>query len=717
MALPRPLTMRFLLRFGILAGLVVCATESLLGIVAGNYVSAADLLIFLMIYALIGLLSTFCITGALSVLRRSMFPAIRPLTWSTLQLAVITFLFTFTPMCIIVNKRYLVGNIIHPTDLGVNGLVLLLFYLVPVVLHLRFLRGFRISILPGYFLLVQFISTVFVGMYQYRLTAVRGIYNDESHVFLHLTVMFVLFLAGIAAALVILKTGFFFPRISRVLKRPAISTFVLCGLVVGLEAISGAGFPARSPVSAAAAVREHDDTRPNIILIVLDTMRADYLSCYGYPRETSPHLDAFADEYLLFKHCFSNSNTSLTSHASLLSGMHVSTHGAHFPRNDMDDMTSVGMPLHNDVVTIAEVLQKARYTTGAVVSNPIYVTRAFGMHQGFEFWYNTSRLSYEPPFVTFLLQAHSGIPRWLRMPIYLRAEEINTVALDWLPAQRKAPFFLFLNYFDPHVPLCPPRPTYHQFAEGRTISAQHHLIGLDALALSRDYPVNLTPSEYNWLLSSYEGEIAYMDRQLGQLFRRLREEDLWDNSLIIVTGDHGEFFGEKGWLGHNVTLYNPVVHVPLLVKLPAGSGFSADPSQPVSIMDLYSTILEAADASAPVPGEGTSLFSSGDRRVLLEGYKMKHRDFQSLVRGSYKFTLERNHESGAETERRELFHLDDDPYEDRNLVSTYPAIADSMYAELTRLIGSIQRGNSTAGTPVLSPQERRTLRSLGYIDD
>ena len=301
------------------------------------------------------------------------------------------------------------------------------------------------------------------------------------------------------------------------------SAFALAGI-----AITGCGERTPPPPRAPA----------NVVLITLDTTRPDHLGVYGYERATSPTLDMLAAESQVFDNAYSTSSWTLPAHASLFTGMLPTSHGADKdPDGALVLSAAVETPEswkiyranapRDDVQTLAEVLKGAGYATGAVVGGP-WMKRVFGLGRGFD--------SYDDENVVADGRA---------------AGEVTERARTWLRAQ-KTPFFLFLNYFDPHTPYTAPTPYVKRV--------------LGAEPFSRD------ASQDQKALLLYDAEIRYTDDQIALLFLELRRLGLYDSSWIVVTADHGELFGEHDRHGHGVTLDQEVVRIPLIVKPPLGVG-------------------------------------------------------------------------------------------------------------------------------------------------
>ena len=336
---------------------------------------------------------------------------------------------------------------------------------------------------------------------------------------------------------------------------------------------------------------------PNVVLVVLDTVRADHLSAYGYYRRTSPNFDRLAAQGSLFLNAYAGSSWSLPSHASMFTGLLPHEHGAD------------PVPLAAHHTTLAERLAARGYATGSFVANTIWCTRAAGLAQGFarhedyfgNAWDGISRTVYAQKLLDAALRT-AGIHRSLTLK---RAEEVNARALSWLAARQGRPFFLFLNYFDAHEPVFPPAPYDGLFGSATRVNAR---LPIDA----KQSQQGITPSAAQAQVDAYDGAIAYMDAQLGVLWAELERRGLAQNTILIVTSDHGESLGEAGLYGHQSSLRREQLHVPLLVVYPEGVPAANTSSQPVTtaaiaptVMDLVSPLRQGVAAATPI-AEGIS---------------------------------------------------------------------------------------------------------------
>ena len=302
-----------------------------------------------------------------------------------------------------------------------------------------------------------------------------------------------------------------------------------------------------------------------VIFIVLDTLRADHLGFYGYERDTSPNLDAFARDSVAFKYAFTAAPWTPPSVVTMLTGLYASTHG-HTPPNSRKVAKRAMTRLSPDLVTLPRVFRRHGYRTAAVSSNP-WISPLFGFDQDFEIF-------------EYLHKLPAG-------DILAGAVKV----LDTL-TRGEQPFFLYLHFFDPHDPYAPPE------------------------AYSAMFPLTLQHSRYEYgrrmlpEIRRYDGEIRYLDDELGRLFAFLKQKGLYDEALIVIVGDHGEQFREHGMIHHGNALHNEEVHVPLFVRDPRSGRRSEVVEQVVSTVDLFPTVL--GQLGIPLPrdrGPGLSLFA------------------------------------------------------------------------------------------------------------
>jgi arylsulfatase A-like enzyme len=468
------------------------------------------------------------------------------------------------------------------------------------------------------------------------------------------------------------------------------------GLRVGLEAVAGAIalLVTAAPLSTAPLV---DDVvtavpppagTPDVILVSMDTTRADHLSTYGYGRETSPNLTAFAADALLFTQARSPAGWTLPGHASMLTGLYPARHGAMLAGTwlggqSIDGRRNVAHPLAPGRVTLAQALRDRGYRTAGFVANFSYLYRDYGIGRGFGFYDDAPGL---------LLRVHPPVIRLARLAApafcvkpYRTAREMNAAALGWLdraPAGR--PIFLFLNYMEPHQPYMAD-PPYDRWVQAQPRAAE---------LLQRDLYTHeiktWKPDELAFVTATYDGQVAAMDAGLGELLAALKARGRYENALVVVTADHGELLGEHGSVGHmGRMLYEPLVHVPMVVKFPGAEHARGRDDTPVQLVDVVPTALRAAGAppipdvqGEPLPAVHHAILAEeGINPYLASSYGAAYdRAVRVLYDGSYKLITTSRGD-------RMLFDLARDPGEDDNLVTREPERAEALARRLETAFG------------------------------
>ena len=338
---------------------------------------------------------------------------------------------------------------------------------------------------------------------------------------------------------------------------------------------------------------------PNVIVIVVDTLRADHLSSYGYKRDTSPFIDSLVHQGVMFNSAISASSWTQPSHASMLTGRYTYEHQAETK------------PLDNRFETIGEAMQIQGYRTGAFSANTEFFTRRQGFGRGF-LRFEDNNQSLVDDFLNSSLYGflfdYYGLRKALNyegVPTRKYAEDINHSVLNWVGKGNDKPFFVFINYFDVHDPYLPPQPYRSKF------SSIPNPGGLVNGFVDRYHP-ELTPEQLQSEIDAYDGAISYTDDQIKALFNELDQRGILDNTIVIITSDHGESLGEHGLLQHSASLYLQEIHVPLIVwgaGVPAGKQIDT----PVSTTALPSTILALVKAQDdPFPGPSLTELMNSD---------------------------------------------------------------------------------------------------------
>jgi len=468
--------------------------------------------------------------------------------------------------------------------------------------------------------------------------------------------------------------------------------------------------------------------KPNVIIVVLDTARADHMSLCGYKYPTTPNLVKLAAESRLFPHAESVDSWTLPAHASLFTGKYPREHGAH--DDTIHATSSEGIipwvrPLDESQTTMAELLAAKGYNTAAFAANYACLCRQFGLDQGFAYYHDTARFFVPSPALAPLIMRGADVAdRALGLNGKFveqswSAETVSRFAEQWVRANKNAPFFLFLNYMDAHGPYSPPPPYDH--IDGPGIAFDGRLSRHETWNPLRDNYIKkgagLTPETAKALSNQYDGELAYVDHWIGRLVESLKAQGVFDDALIIVTSDHGEHLGEHQLLSHGGDLYEGTLRIPILVKYPRGEHAGEVIATQASIIDIFATVFDAlrlpagdvparalGSAPRPVIGEApkkaTAVARYGDRF---------RRDLISAYDGPWKYIRSSNGQ-------RELYNLVDDPDELSNQLVASPAETARLDAAINDWIAKtpVAKEVPSAGGGAKGDVLRK-LKSLGYI--
>ncbi|MCP4661894.1 MAG: sulfatase-like hydrolase/transferase [bacterium] len=427
--------------------------------------------------------------------------------------------------------------------------------------------------------------------------------------------------------------------------------------------------------------------RPNVIIYMIDTLRRDHLGCYGYHRDTSPFIDRFAEDGVLFENAQAQTPWTRASVGSVLTGLWSQIHGA---LGDDD-------ALPEEVITLPERLREIGYHTAAVTANG-NVNRAAGFAQGFD------------DFI-YLENVRPG-------QILSRATDVNETVLEWLDAEtRRTPFFLWILTIDPHVPYDAPEPFHSQFSSAPRDPEFATGPRISELALQQE-PV---PREtIDRLIDLYDAEIAANDAGFGALVAALRQRGLYEESLIILLSDHGEEFDDHGGWMHGATLHAEMLNTPLIVKLPGGSG-PIRRREVAQHVDLVATILDVVGVPLPERTQGRSLTSllsapgnAGWSNRAVAHVNLRGRIATSLLDGNWKVIVD--HRGGVDSYPM-LFQHSIDGDEQHNLASERPDLARFL---ATMLRSEVRRAGdglpAAAVDPVGRQETREQLKALGYVE-
>lgn len=450
-------------------------------------------------------------------------------------------------------------------------------------------------------------------------------------------------------------------------------------------------------------------SQPNVVLIVLDTARADHFSHLGYPRNTSPYIDSLGTEGAVFEHAYAPACWTLPSHASLFTGLEPLEAGA----------TSERLFLSESNITIAEILSEAGYDTAAFVCNS-WVSKERGFAQGFEEFYEMWRSTY-----TKQVQAKVS-----------KNEVATTEKIkNWLGdrAQKNEPFFAFVNLNCVHLPYRPPEPYLSDFLSSdydkaditrisNIMSMWKHLAG----------EMVLTEHDYAIMRDLYDGEIAFADHCVKQMIERLRSLKLLDDTIVIITSDHGESLGEHGRIDHTLNMYETTLHVPLVIRYPKHFQAGRRVKKLVSLVDITPTLIDlcGAEYQLNTKGEIRSLhredmvnrpFVVATNERPLTGIAVMEKNFPDFDISTIDYRL------GAIRAKDykflsniggsvELYDMNMDPHETNDISNTKPDIKNKLHHLLNSWRENLVSADDSSIFESQDQESLELLRSLGYIE-
>jgi len=394
----------------------------------------------------------------------------------------------------------------------------------------------------------------------------------------------------------------------------------------------------------------------NVVIVTIDTLRADHLGCYGYKHIRTPNIDALAADGVRFERAYTPVPVTLPAHTAIFTGSYPMLSGIHdFSANKLNPQQP----------TLASALKEHAYSTAAIIGSAVLDSR-FGLNHGFDFYYD-----------------HFDFNRLLETNLDEMERPGNVVAdvaLDWLSKNYQKKFFLWMHLYDPHYPYRPP-PPYGQEYSSRP----------------------------------YDGEIAFADAQVGRLLRFLKEKGVYQNTLVVLSGDHGESLGEHGEKTHGFFIYNATLQVPLIVKLPHGT-MATQVATRVSLTDIMPTVLHILKLDIPSQVQGRSFLPLIDGKQSNEPGSLYAETF--LPRLHFNWSELRGIETDKyhfiDAPKPELYDLSKDPGETQNLLPQKKAVGEEMQAKLAELIRKYSSGQEMAQKTGLDPALMERLKSLGY---
>lgn len=443
------------------------------------------------------------------------------------------------------------------------------------------------------------------------------------------------------------------------------------------------------------------DERPNLILIVVDNLRADRVGAYGYSRPTTPTLDALARDGVVFEHAVSTSSWTKPSVASLFTSRLPSEHGA----------VDFAHPIAAEMPTMAEQLAKAGYVTVGLSANFVHVREGNGFDRGFSVWRTSSRKT-SPDAPDLLWGGYEGAKVALRAT---PGGALTQEALELLPADPDGPVFLYVHYMDPHVPWIPDSAAWARLAgEDAALPSPVSSREVVDLAAAR---ASVDAGRRQQLRDAYDAEVARADDAIAALLRGLEARGICGKCVVAVTADHGEEFYDHGGWFHGMTLFGEVARVPLIVRDFRGPASGRRVSVMASLLDVAPTFLRLGGASVPPSMRGVDLLGAlPEARTLVaelhadESFvKLAGPPRHRLALWTWPWKVLR------ETDGTVLVHQLEHDAAERQAISAAEAPPDLAAGELVdRWLGMLTA--SKGETRTLSPAEEEALRALGYMD-
>ena len=420
--------------------------------------------------------------------------------------------------------------------------------------------------------------------------------------------------------------------------------------------------------------------RPNVILIILDALRADHLGCYGYKRNTSPNIDEFASEGQLFSNAFSQAGYTFASVPSIFTSKTPFSHGVRCPE--------LGQKLSDNETTLAEILKYNGYTTVAFTGEG-YTSHVFGFMQGFD--------------------SCTGVAD---------IENTNREVFEWLEKNKKRPFFLFIHTYTTHEPFNPPEPFDKEFASSYQGYLKDKSLDMPLFNKlnqeTKESKVFLNREDLDYIISQYDGNIKYCDKHIGKLFDRIKKLKLSLNTIIILTADHGEDLMDHNTISHD-DIYDAGIHIPLIFIYPKKIPNNKKIDTPVRSIDIMPTILDILKLPIKRDIEGITLLplllgknDKKERLIFSAGGFLKENTRIALRTQNWKliYTFANN--------AYELYNLKDDPKELKNLIDIEKGNFQSLKIKLEKYLNS-RKPSVTYSDGLIDEHTKKSLRSLGYM--
>ena len=424
--------------------------------------------------------------------------------------------------------------------------------------------------------------------------------------------------------------------------------------------------------------------RDAVVLIVVDTLRADHLGHWGHDRDTSPRLDAWASSARVFGRTWATSPWTLPSFGSLLTGELPARHAAGVRQTEASRSVTALDPA---LPTLAEVLGDRGWATAAIVNNP-WLDRRFGLARGFDLYDH----------------APGGNARTRR------ADVMVDRSLAWIDAHSEEPFFLLVHFFDPHMSYDAPPPFRGRFTG--PLPAERQLPVANWKRIRAEAP-DLPEPERRFIAAAYDEEVAFVDSEIGRLLRGLERREVLERGLVVLTSDHGEELFEHDGFEHGHAMWEELLWVPLMFW---GRDVRAGNEQtPVSLVDIAPTILEAVGVPRPNATEGVSLWPNLEREVPVPVRRLYAEQplYGTLRRAALQWPYKLEYEERSR--RRRFFDLESDPHETRRAGRDHPQLAAQLLRKTRKHFATLTPSESSR---IVLPERdlEDHLRSLGYLE-
>jgi arylsulfatase A-like enzyme len=471
--------------------------------------------------------------------------------------------------------------------------------------------------------------------------------------------------------------------------------------------------------------------RPNVVLIIIDTLRADHLSCYGYPQKTTPNIDALALQAVKYNHAYATAPWTLPSIASLMTGMYPVGHGAdRLNATDAVDNPALAIAgLNKKYTPLAALLKNSGYTTAGVISC-VFLRNKFGLNQGFDYYDehipsagNIMRTCAAVSFLNIFFPINDVLISKGHDDKRI-GDQVNASVIDWLNQYKNTdPFFLLVHYFDVHQPYFPkklglqsvPYSIKSRYAKCANYSDLEKQI-TDSVIQGQK---KLLPDEKEFLTKNYDDHIVSVDAKIGQLFSHLKEMNLYDESMIIIVADHGEAFGEHDLMLHGICLYEDNLHVPLIIKYPLSDQKKGTVDYPVSLTGFVPTVLSYLSLripdyvqGAPFPDQQHQVIFANNVKIPSPPWRLPdsiNTDTVALQQNGYKLIKFIN-------KHDQLFDLKKDPHETMNIISKDDSPNPKLQAEMKTYIQKYSKNRSTKTDNQNGVKATlESLRNLGYV--